>query len=104
MSREMSSAIREGVLHTNCNYERKIWLKCSSVEALNIETNAEPSNECEVVVGMRIGRGNRSTLRKPSPLPLCPLHILHDLRSNLGHRGGKPSTNRLSCGTAHYLS
>jgi hypothetical protein len=28
--------------------------------------------------GMKIGRGNRSTLRKPAPAPLCPPQILHD--------------------------
>jgi hypothetical protein len=29
--------------------------------------------------GMRIGRGNRSTRRKPAPVPLCPPQIPHDL-------------------------
>jgi hypothetical protein len=29
------------------------------------------------VGGMRIGRGNRSTRRKPAPVPLCPPQILH---------------------------
>jgi hypothetical protein len=28
---------------------------------------------------MRIGRGNRSTQRKPAPVPLYPPQILHDL-------------------------
>jgi hypothetical protein len=28
---------------------------------------------------MRIGRGNRSSLRKPAPVPLCPPQIPHDL-------------------------
>jgi hypothetical protein len=28
---------------------------------------------------MRIGRGNRSTRRKPAPVPLCPPQIPHDL-------------------------
>jgi hypothetical protein len=32
-----------------------------------------------VVGGMRIGRGNRSTRRKPAPVPLCPPQISHDL-------------------------
>jgi hypothetical protein len=32
-----------------------------------------------VVGGMRIGRGNRSTRRKPAPVPLCPPQIPHDL-------------------------
>jgi hypothetical protein len=28
--------------------------------------------------GMKIGRGNRSTRRKPTPAPLCPPQIPHD--------------------------
>jgi hypothetical protein len=31
------------------------------------------------VSGMKIGRGNRSTGRKPAPVPLCPPQIPHDL-------------------------
>jgi hypothetical protein len=31
------------------------------------------------VGGMRIGRGNRSTRRKPAPVPRCPPQIPHDL-------------------------
>jgi hypothetical protein len=31
------------------------------------------------VGGMRIGRGNRITRRKPAPVPLCPPQIPHDL-------------------------
>jgi hypothetical protein len=34
---------------------------------------------CVVVGGMRIARGNRSTRRKPAPVPLCPPQIPHDL-------------------------
>jgi hypothetical protein len=41
-----------------------------------------------------IGRGNRSTRRKHTPVPLCPPQILHDLT---GHESGSPATNRLSC-------
>jgi hypothetical protein len=36
-------------------------------------------DECGVVGGMRIGRGNRSTRRKLTPVPLCPPQIPHDL-------------------------
>jgi hypothetical protein len=32
-------------------------------------------NEYRAVSGMRIGRGGRSTWRKPSPLPVCPPQI-----------------------------
>jgi hypothetical protein len=35
------------------------------------------------VGGMRIGRGNRSTRRKPAPVPLCPPQIPHDLTNML---------------------
>jgi hypothetical protein len=38
-------------------------------------------DECGAVGGMRIGRGNRSTRRKPTPVPVCPLQIPHDLTS-----------------------
>jgi hypothetical protein len=35
--------------------------------------------ECAAVGGMRVGRGNRSTWRKPAPVTLCPSQIPHDL-------------------------
>jgi hypothetical protein len=59
-------------------------------------------DEYEAFDGMRTGRGNRSTRRKPAPVPLCPLQNPHvDLGSNPGRRSGKPAaTNRLSYGTA----
>jgi hypothetical protein len=55
--------------------------------------------------GMKIGRGNRSTQRKPAPAPLCPPQIPLDqtrVRTR-GRRGRKPATNRLSYGAA-FLS
>jgi hypothetical protein len=36
-------------------------------------------DECGAVDGMRIGRGNQSTRREPTPVPLCPPQIPHDL-------------------------
>jgi hypothetical protein len=33
--------------------------------------------------GMKIGRGNRSTRRKPGPEPLCPPHKSHLTRPGL---------------------
>jgi hypothetical protein len=50
---------------------------------------------CGALSGKRIGKGNRSTRRKPTPAPLRPPQIPHDLGSNPGHRGGKPATSRL---------
>jgi hypothetical protein len=55
--------------------------------------------------GMKIGRRNRSTRRKPAPAPLSlpqiPLAIPG--LENPGRRGGKPATNRLSYGAALAL-
>jgi hypothetical protein len=53
------------------------------------------------IAGMMIGKGNRSTRRKPAPLPLCPprKHMLCP-DANSGRRGGNPASKRLSYGTA----
>jgi hypothetical protein len=46
--------------------------------------------------GMMIGKGNRSTWRKPAPVLLCPPQTPHSCPdANLGHHGGKPGTNHL---------
>jgi hypothetical protein len=34
--------------------------------------------DCGEIGGMKIGRGNRSTGRKPYPEPLCPPQVPHD--------------------------
>jgi hypothetical protein len=31
--------------------------------------------DCGEIGGIKIGRGNRSTRRKPAPAPICPLSI-----------------------------
>jgi hypothetical protein len=36
-------------------------------------------NEYDTVGGMRIGRGDRSTRRKPATMALCPPEIPHDV-------------------------
>jgi hypothetical protein len=57
--------------------------------------------DCEAFCGMKSGRGNRSTRRKPAPAPLCPPQIPHvDPGSIPSRRSGKPATNRLSYGAA----
>jgi hypothetical protein len=51
--------------------------------------------------GGMIGRGNRSTQRKPTPVPLCPPQTPTCCPdANPGCRGGKPAINRLSYGMA----
>jgi hypothetical protein len=60
-------------------------------------------DECEAVGGMRIGRGNRSTRRKPARATLSTTNpTWFDSGSNPGRHGGKPATNRLSYCTARY--
>jgi hypothetical protein len=34
---------------------------------------------CGAIGGMKIGSENRSTRRKPAPVPLCPPQVPHDL-------------------------
>jgi hypothetical protein len=50
-------------------------------------------DDCGAIGGMKIGRGNRSTLRKSAPAPLCPPQIPHDQTwaRAPGSRGGKPA-------------
>jgi hypothetical protein len=52
-------------------------------------------DDCGVIGGVKIGRGNRSTRRKPAPAPLCPPQIPHDqTRARTpSRRSGKPATN-----------
>jgi hypothetical protein len=42
--------------------------------------------DCEALGGMKIGRGNRSSRRKPDPVPLCPVGIFNIL-CNLSNFG-----------------
>jgi hypothetical protein len=39
----------------------------------------DDDDDCGAISGMRIGRGNWSTQRKPAPVPLCPSQTPHDL-------------------------
>jgi hypothetical protein len=39
--------------------------------------------DCGEIGGMKIGRGNRSTRRKPAPAPLCPPQIPYDQTRSL---------------------
>jgi hypothetical protein len=57
------------------------------------------------IYGIMIGRGNRSTRRKPAPVPLCPPQTPHACPdANTGPRSGKPANNRLSYGTAKSVA
>jgi hypothetical protein len=62
--------------------------------------------DCGPIGGIKIGRGNRSTRRKPAPVPLSPPQIPHDVipGSNPCRSGGKPATNRLSYSKAYGMT
>jgi hypothetical protein len=50
--------------------------------------------DVEETGGMMIGRGNRSTRRKPAPVQLCPPQTPHAYPdANPARRGWKPATN-----------
>jgi hypothetical protein len=54
--------------------------------------------DCGAIGGMKIGRGNQSTRRKPAPSAILSTTnpTWPDPCANTGRRGGKPATNRLS--------
>jgi hypothetical protein len=58
--------------------------------------------DCGAIGGMKIGRGNRSTRRKPAPAPLSPPQIPLDQTRDRTRAAaeGKPAINRLSYGAA----
>jgi hypothetical protein len=43
------------------------------------QTEIIDDGDCGAIDGMKIGRGKRSTRRKPAPVPLCPSKIPRDL-------------------------
>jgi hypothetical protein len=59
-------------------------------------------DDCEAIDGIKIGRGNRSTRRKPAPAPFCLPQIPDDRppARTSGRCSGKPATNLLSYGAA----
>jgi hypothetical protein len=65
-------------------------------------------DECGAAGGMKIGRGNRSTRRKPAPVPHCSPQIPHDLGSNPGPSRWKagdqpPCYGRVECSSLCYF-
>jgi hypothetical protein len=77
------------------------WVSPLGMSATNwpiVPAPNDDDDECGAVAGMRIGMGNRSTQRKPAPVPLWLPQIPYG--SNQGRRGGKPATNRLNYDTA----
>jgi hypothetical protein len=68
-----------------------------------VPASGHSEDDCGEADGMYIGRGNRSSRRKPAPAPLLSITKSHisDPGLNPGRRSGKPATNRLSYGADH---
>jgi hypothetical protein len=77
-------------------------LGTAAASGLLYEPQMIGEDDCGAIGGMKLGRGNQSTRRKPAPAPLCPPQIPHDqTRAQTPDRcSGKPATNRLSYGAA----
>jgi hypothetical protein len=56
---------------------------------------APDDSDCGAVGGMQIGRGNRNTLSKQVPVPLCPPQIPHDL-TRVRTRAAEVGSRRLT--------
>jgi hypothetical protein len=56
-----------------------VYLACWPLTDLVYQPWMIDDDEWGAVSGMRTGRGNRSTWRKPAPVPLCPPQIPYDL-------------------------
>jgi hypothetical protein len=70
--------------------------------AINRPIVTAPGDYDDGEIGGMIGRGNRSTRRKPAPVPFCPPQTPHACQdTSPGRRSGKPAANRLSYGTAN---
>jgi hypothetical protein len=67
-------------------------LGTAATTGLPYQPQMTDDGDCGEIGGMKIDRGNRSTRRKPAPVPLYQPQIPHDLGSNPGRRGGKPAT------------
>jgi hypothetical protein len=61
-----------------------------------VPPSGDSEEDCGEADGMQIGRGNRSSRRKPAPVPLLSITKSHMTRP--GFESG-PATNRLSYGT-----
>jgi hypothetical protein len=55
------------------------WVPCTAATSGQLyQPQMIGEGYCGAIGGMNIGRGNRSTRRKPSPAPLCPPQISLD--------------------------
>jgi hypothetical protein len=83
-----------------------VHLVCRALIGLLYQPQMIDDDECGAVGGMRIGKGNRSTRRKPAPVPLCPPQIPHHLawaRTRAAVVGSRRLTAWANARTSSYL-
>jgi hypothetical protein len=80
----------------------RVYLVRPPIFGLLYQPRMTNDDACGAVGGMRIGRGNRNTPRRPAPSATLSTTnpTWHDLRSNPGRSIGKPANNRLNYGMA----
>jgi hypothetical protein len=54
-------------------------LGTAATTGLSYQPQMIDDGDCGAIGGMKIGRGNRSTWRRPAPVPLCSRQIPHDV-------------------------
>jgi hypothetical protein len=84
-------------------HNRRILLGPLGTAATNSPIVPAPDDYDHGEIGEIVGRENRSTRRKPSPIPLCPPQ--NPTCCPEANPAGKPATNRLNYGiaTREYL-
>jgi hypothetical protein len=64
--------------HFISTWNIRFFLICAAATGLLYQPRMIGDGDCGEIGGMKIGRRNRSTLRKSAPAPLCPPQIPHD--------------------------
>jgi hypothetical protein len=70
-------------------------LGTAAISGLLYKPQMIDDGDCGAIDGMKFGRGNQSTRRKPAPAPLCAPHIPHD-QTQARTRAAAVGTQRLT--------
>jgi hypothetical protein len=81
--RLMLTSYIEVITETKATFHVFLWggtksLGTAATSGLFYKPQMIDEGDCGAIGGIKIGRGNRSTRRKPAPTPLCPPQIPHD--------------------------
>jgi hypothetical protein len=71
-----------------------VHLVCRPLIGLLYQPRMIDDDDCEAIGGIKIDKGNRSTRRKPAPVPLCPPQI----KSHMTWPGIEPGPPRWEAG------